>query len=147
MSATLEQRVAALESGELERLRGLAQRRLERLREAQATVRELQSRMKAATAELADLQWAEWRAIEERDVALAERDEANTKLAKPTAQPTLLAWDIVTTLNVLARHMSDRGWAMLFRYHDNQWHALAGGNIGRGGNPAEAVNALWKAIR
>lgn len=52
MSATLEQRVAALESGELSRLRGLAQRRLERLRQERAAVADLRERLDAARAEV-----------------------------------------------------------------------------------------------
>ncbi len=106
MTRTLEQRVAALESGELERLRGLAARRLERLRQERAAVADLRDRLNTAANDLEELQWAEWHAVEARDVALAElreterqlldtrshlKDaleelaEANAKLAKPTA--------------------------------------------------------------
>lgn len=53
---TLEQRVAALESGELERLRGLAARRLERLRQERAAVADLRERLDAANEEIARLQ-------------------------------------------------------------------------------------------
>jgi chromosome segregation ATPase len=52
VSATLEQRVAALESGELSRLRGLAQRRLERLRQEREAVADLRERLDAARAEV-----------------------------------------------------------------------------------------------
>ena len=55
MTSTLEQRVAALESGELERLRGLAQRRLERLRQERAAVADLRERLEDATRALAVL--------------------------------------------------------------------------------------------
>lgn len=187
MTLTLEQRVQALESGELERLRGLAARRLERLRQERAAVADLRERLELANEEtdkvrqrlvdqamsfgdtvatlraavsaapgdsVSEVIAAAVKVIGELSDArshlkdaLEELAEANAKLAKPATQPTLLAWDIVTTLNVLARHMSDRGWVLSFRYHDNQWHALAGGNVGRGGNPSEAVNALWKAIK
>ena len=52
MIRTLEQRVQALESGELERLRGLAQRRLERLRQERAAVADLRERLDAARVEV-----------------------------------------------------------------------------------------------
>lgn len=52
MTSTLEQRVAALESGELERLRGLAQRRLGRLRQERAAVADLRERLDAARVEV-----------------------------------------------------------------------------------------------
>jgi len=78
---TLEERVAALESGELARLRVVAARRLEKLRQERAAVAELRGRLSAAANDLEELQWAEWRAVEARDVALAERDEAQAKLA------------------------------------------------------------------
>lgn len=147
MSATLEQRVAALESGELERLRGLAQRRLERLREAQATVRELQSRMKAATAELADLQWAEWRAIEERDVALAERDEANAKLAAVTSlKPCDESYNAFRCL--LARTLATKHQlSVWYSPWKEAWGAALGACEVYDSSPNDALVALSEKLR
>jgi len=148
MTSTLEQRVAALESGELERLRGLAQRRLERLREAQAMVRELQAQMKAATAELADLQWAEWRAIEERDVALAERDEANAKLAKLATLPPKEASALAVLRELDANRCSVSAWPV---FHvptgDVEWRAQSGDLIATAASFHAALAALAEKLQ
>lgn len=73
--------MAALESGELARLRVVAQRRLEKLRIERAAVADLRERLDAAANDLEELQWAEWRAVEARDVALAELRETEQQLS------------------------------------------------------------------
>lgn len=153
MTRTLEQHVQALESGELERLRGLAQRRLERLREAQAMVRELQAQMKAATAELADLQWAERRAIEERDVALAERDEANAKLAAVKFAPgeDMFTYGDMAAIQALYK-IGQQGRTLHAELASNgAWRASAYTNDrccgGEGATVAEAVASIGRKLQ
>ncbi|MBK8172813.1 MAG: hypothetical protein IPK60_21095 [Sandaracinaceae bacterium] len=149
---TLEQRVQALESGELERLRGLAQRRLERLRQERAAVADLRERLELAHANAdvlaSQLAGAKVELLDTRSHlkdALEELAEANAKLAAPPPEEA-------SALAVLRRLDADRCsvsvWPVFYvPTGDVEWRAQAGDLIATAASFHAALAVLAEKLQ